>query len=78
MTTNQQLTSREAAAFLQGFITAKKTRTPKYLHRHLRTAAQIFSGGALNPLDVVELVDASKKLWQDALKPAKKKENLLG
>lgn len=38
-----KLRDREAAAFLQGFIAAKRGRTPKWLRPHIQTAAQIFA-----------------------------------
>lgn len=61
------LEAREAAAFLQGYVAAKRTRTPKWLIPHLKTVAQIFSGGAFNPLCVYEMQDAAKRLWQEAI-----------
>jgi len=50
-----EMNPKEAAAFLQGYVAAKRTRTPKWLHRHLRTATQIFSSGAYNPLMVYKM-----------------------
>jgi len=70
--TATELSAREAAAFLQGYVAAKRTRTPKALYPHIRTAAQIFSGGAFNPLDVYALIDATKELWQKATQPCQR------
>lgn len=63
-----QMEPREAAAFIQGYMAAKRKRTPKWLHPHIRTAGQIFTGGAYNPLDIYEMVSAAKRLWHEAMK----------
>lgn len=61
MSTDQ--TAREAAAFLQGYMAAKGTRTPRHVKVLVPLMAKLHAGLG-NHEDARTLIDAAKRIWQ--------------